>query len=66
MVLNAATSTVGQAVIQLCTTLQLRTVAVACDHGKFDKTVLWLRSLGATEVLKDQGSIKARLLVRRS
>lgn len=59
VILNAATSTVGQAVIQLCATLQLRTVAVACDHGSFDKTVLWLKSLGATEVLKDKGSIKA-------
>ena len=59
VIVNAATSTVGQAVIQLCATLQLRTVAVACDHGSFDRTALWLKSLGATQVLADKGSIKA-------
>ena len=58
VILNSATSTVSQAVIQICATLQLRTVAVASDHGDFEKTVLWLKSLGATEVLKDKGSIK--------
>ena len=63
MILNAATSTVGQAVIQLCATLQLRSVAVANDHGNLDKTALWLKSLGATQVLRDNGSIKASKLL---
>jgi NADPH:quinone reductase-like Zn-dependent oxidoreductase len=58
VVLNAATSTVGQAVIQICRTLQLRTVAVVADHGSFEKTDLWLKSLGATVVLNDKGSLK--------
>ena len=62
MILNAATSTVGQAVIQLCATLQLRTIAVACDHGSFDKSTQWLKSLGATQVLADKGSMKVENL----
>ena len=48
----------GQVVIQLCYTLQLRSVAVVSDHGAADKTELWLKSLGATEVITDNGSIK--------
>jgi len=60
VVLNAATSTVGQAVIQICRTLQLRTVAVVDGHGSLEKTDLWLKSLGATVVLEDKGSLKVR------
>ena len=62
VVLNAATSTVGQALIQICRTLQLRTVAVVSARADFEKTDLWLKSLGATVVLEDKGSLKVFIL----
>lgn len=60
MVLNAATSSVGQCLLQLSKLLRLRAVAVARCHGDaaWDKTAAWLRSLGACEVLKDEGSLR--------
>lgn len=61
VILNAANSTVGQVVIQLCCLLRLRAVAVVSDRPDFDKTALWLRALGAAEVLLDEGSLKAEL-----
>lgn len=65
VMLNAATSTVGQVVIQLCTLLKLRTVAVVRDTADFEKTSAWLKSLGATEVLPDAGSLKLELDKKR-
>jgi trans-2-enoyl-CoA reductase len=65
VVINAATSVVGQCVIQLCAMLKLRAVAVIRARKDFEKTELWLKSLGASEVIKDEGSI-ARELERRS
>ena len=60
--LNAATSAVGQTVIQLCSILKLRVVAVARDlGGNFAKTATWLKSLGASAVLKDAGDLKEEL-----
>ena len=64
IVLNAATSTVGQCVVQLCAMLKLRAVAVVRDRKDFDKTSDWLKSLGASEVLKDEGSITHELSQR--
>ncbi|KAK9829388.1 hypothetical protein WJX72_005534 [[Myrmecia] bisecta] len=61
VILNAANSTVGQAVIQLCALLRLRCVAVVRDHGDPDKMQAWLKDLGASEVVCDAGSIKAEL-----
>ncbi len=60
VILNAANSTVGQLVVQLCRLLQLRCVAVVRRHddGGFDKVAGWLRSLGASEVIADQLSVK--------
>lgn len=55
--LNAADSAVGQVVIQLCSLLKLRTVAVVRDLGDFKKKATYLKSLGATEVLPDNGSL---------
>lgn len=63
--LNAATSTVGQALIQLCYTLQLRSVAILSSRDSFEKAALWLKSLGATVVIEDAGSIKVWLTKSR-
>lgn len=59
--LNAANGTVGQFVVQLCRLLRLRAVAVISDQADFEKTALWLRALGAAEVLLDSGSIRSEL-----
>lgn len=62
VILNAANSTVGQLVMQLCRLLRLRCVAVVRDHGQtedsFSRTRAWLQGLGASEVIRDAGSIK--------
>ena len=58
VLLNAANGTVGQLVVQLCNLLRLRAVAVVSDKPDFEKTALWLRALGAAEVLLDEGSIR--------
>ena len=50
VILNAANSTIGTLIIQLCRMLKLRTIAIIRDGGDFEKTAAWLRSLGATEV----------------
>ncbi|XRB25437.1 J domain-containing protein [Pseudoscourfieldia marina] len=69
VILNAANSTVGQVVIQLCTLLKLRTIALIRENEskpeEFEKTANWLKSLGATEVLPDAGSIKLELDKKR-
>ena len=65
VVVNAATSVVGQCVIQLCAMLKLRAIAVVRARKDFDKTEAWLKSLGASEVICDEGSI-ARELEKRS
>ncbi|KAI7836141.1 hypothetical protein COHA_009971 [Chlorella ohadii] len=54
VILNAANST-------LCHLLRLRAIAVVSAEPEFEKTALWLRSLGAAEVLLDSGSLKAEL-----
>jgi trans-2-enoyl-CoA reductase len=61
VILNAANSTIGTIIIQLCRMLKLRTVAIVRDSGDFDKTATWLKSLGATEVVADAASVKAQL-----
>lgn len=53
VILNAANSTVGTCVIQLCRMLKLRAVAVVRDTGsqaELDKVTARLKSLGASEV----------------
>jgi trans-2-enoyl-CoA reductase len=54
VILNAANSTVGQTLIQLCHILRLRCIAVmrggTLEEEKREKLTLWLKSLGATEV----------------
>ena len=64
VVLNAATSAVGQCVIQLCSMLKLRAIAIVRERKDFEKTEAWLKTLGASEVLKDQGSIALELTSR--
>ena len=53
VILNAANSTVGTCVIQLCRMLKLRAVAVVRDPGHaedWEKVVTRLKALGASEV----------------
>jgi hypothetical protein len=53
VILNAANSTVGTCVIQLCRMLKLRAIAVVRDPGDADdyqKVVTRLKALGASEV----------------
>ena len=61
VILNGANSTIGQVVIQLCHLLRLRSVAVVRDLGNMDRLAPWLKTLGATEVLADTGSLKKEL-----
>ncbi len=64
VILNAANSTVGQLVVQLCRLLQLRCVAVARCHDDdgFDKVAAWLKGLGASEVIADHLPVKVGCL----
>lgn len=75
MILNAPNSTVGRTLLQLCKLLKLRAVAVlrsrkpaaaaavegGAAEGRFETVAEQLRGLGATLVLKDEGSIKVSL-----
>ncbi|PSC70227.1 trans-2-enoyl-reductase [Micractinium conductrix] len=61
VILNAANSTVGQLVLQLCSLLRLRAIAVISGHKDFERTSEWLKGLGAAEVLQDSGSLKFEL-----
>jgi trans-2-enoyl-CoA reductase len=62
VLLNGASGTVGQLVVQLCHLLRLRAVAVVSapvgDEAHFEKTAAMLTKLGAVHVVKDQGSVK--------
>ena len=63
VILNAANSTVGQVIIQLCRLLQLRCVALVRQREEsaqvFTQNVDRLKELGASLVIPDAGSIKA-------
>lgn len=62
VILNAANSTVGQLLVQLCRLLQLRCVAVVRDHeGSKDRITDWLKGMGASEVIADKSSVKVRI-----
>lgn len=60
MILNAANSTVGQLILQLCQLLRLRAVAIVRrrEKVKHQKLVTWLKNLGATEVIADDEQIR--------
>ena len=62
VILNAANSTVGQLIIQLCHLLQLRCVAIVREReqtaGGFTQCADRLKALGATQVFADKGSLK--------
>ena len=63
VILNAANSTVGQIIIQLCKLLQLRCVAVVRHiQEDFAHTADRLKALGASLVVQDTGSLKVRFL----
>lgn len=55
VILNAANSTTGQCVIQLCKILRLRVVAIVRNP---DDVGDWLRELGASVVISDKAAIK--------
>jgi trans-2-enoyl-CoA reductase len=64
VILNAATSAVGTCVIQLCRMLKLRAIAVVrppAEGGDIEEVARRLRALGASEVIPDSGSLKAKL-----
>ena len=67
VILNAANSTVGQVIIQLCRLLQLRCAALVREREEsaegFAQTVDRLKELGASLVIPDAGSIKASYVV---
>ena len=54
---NAADLPVGQAVIQLCKMLKIRTINLIPDDASFNRTKELLMSLGATMVLKDNSNV---------
>lgn len=66
--LNAPNSTVGRILLQLCKLLKLRTLALlrpnssqkssAGQDARFEVVAEQLQELGATLVLKDEGSVK--------
>ena len=62
VILNAANSTVGRVIIQLCHLLQLRCVAVVreCEQPLegFVQLANRLKALGASLVIQDSGSLK--------
>ncbi|CAG9460516.1 unnamed protein product [Pedinophyceae sp. YPF-701] len=67
VILNAANSTVGQVLLQMCAMLRLRAIAVVRPRREGDegremaRMTEWLRALGATDVLEDKGSLKVAL-----
>ncbi|DBA84971.1 TPA: hypothetical protein ACH3X2_005711 [Trebouxia sp. C0005] len=65
VILNAANSTVGRVIIQLCHLLQLRCVAVVreCEQPLegFVQLANRLKALGASLVIQDSGSLKVEL-----
>jgi len=58
---NSADMPTGQAVIQLCKMLKIRTINLAPDDASFKRTKELLMSLGATLVLKDNTNVVAFL-----
>ena len=58
---NAADLPTGQALIQLCKMLKIRTINLVPDDASFARTKELLMSLGATMVLKDNTNVVAFL-----
>ena len=58
---NSADLPVGQAVIQLCKMLKIRTINLVPDDPSFARTKELLMGLGATLVLKDNTNVVAFL-----
>ena len=58
---NCADLPTGQAVIQLCKMLKIRTVNLVPDDMGFDRTKELLMELGATMVIKDNANVMAFL-----
>lgn len=58
----------GQALLQLCRALRLRAIAVARaaplgDAASWARTQAWLVRLGATHVVKDEGSLRTAFMI---
>jgi trans-2-enoyl-CoA reductase len=58
---NSADLPTGQAVIQLCKMLKIRTINLVPDDASYDRTKELLMELGATMVLKDTTNVVAFL-----
>lgn len=54
---NAADLPVGQAVVQLCHMLKIRSINLVPDDASFDKVKAQLVELGASHVLRDNGRL---------
>jgi len=54
---NGADLPIGQALIQLCKLLKIRTINLVPDDASFDRTKEVLMKLGATMVLKDTSNV---------
>ena len=54
---NAADLPVGQAVVQLCRMLKIRSINLVPDDASFDKVKAHLTELGASHVLRDNGKL---------
>jgi len=65
VILNAGTSLIATVVCQLASMLKMRPILVCRAHPGFEKTVKWLKSLGAIEVFKDEGDLSAELEEKR-
>lgn len=57
LIQNAADLPVGQAVIQLCTMLKIRTINLVPDDAGFERSKELLMQLGATHVLRDNSKL---------
>ena len=53
VLVNAANSTMGQLLVQLCAVLRLRCLALLRNHGKRAENEAWLRGIGAHAVFED-------------
>eukprot|EP00899_Mesostigma_viride_P018506 jgi/Mesvir1/26657/Mv20446-RA.1 len=65
VILNAANSTVGRTVVQLCSLLKLRTIALVRPGTNYDKIAEDLKAMGATEVFEDQPGVRQALDERK-
>ena len=61
LIQSGADTLTGQAIIQLCRILQIKTINLIADDENFEETADTLNGLGATYVWRNKGSVKLRL-----